>query len=261
MELKDFLGGYVEKANNIVQSQKLRFFLPTSTDKIVKLYDTYNGSKRKMHPLNADRVNEYLEKGFAFVGAKYDDELIGITVSREFPTDYPYFTLPYHEQKGAVYTLGGLYVRPDFQGKGIAGKLSHIAINGTEDFGRQTGKAVGIGYEVSYDNKKSLKTLIQQGNYIGYYYDKNHQEGLSLLLYRPFHHDPISMRSLKINLNKNETSSLRNLNHALTYMGAQKHVGGTTRIVQPLEDGNVVTTRVVNSTVDTITKPVFHFEK
>lgn len=261
MDLKDFLAECVEKENINKKNKKLKYFLPTSIDKIVKLYKTYNGSKSKMHPLDYARVSEYLDKGFAFVGAKCDDELVGITVSRQFPENYPYFALPKNEVKGEIYTLGGLYVHPDFQGQGIATKLSHIAVNGTENFGRKTGKAVGIGYEVSYDNEKSLNTLSKQGNYIGYYYDKNQQEGLSILLYRPFCHQALKINHGTIKLSKDEASSFQNLNHGLISMGFQKDVGGITKRVHILDDGNEVTTCVINNTVDTVTEPLFYFEK
>jgi|GEM_PF-2946203 len=261
MELKDYVNECVEMENRSVKSSKLRFFLPTSTERIVKLYNTYNGDKSKMHPLDSARVDEYLEKGFAFVGAKYNNELIGIAVSRQFPENYPYFTLPRSEQKGPVYTLGGLYVRPDFQGKGIATKLSRIAIHGTENFGWETRKAVGIGYEVSYDNERSLNTLTHQGNFIGYYFDKDKKEGLSILLYRPFHHPALKFDRSIIKLTHDETTSLRNLKRGLTYMGRHQEIGGVNETIRTLDDGNVVTTRVINHTVDTVTEPVFSFEK
>ena len=261
MELKDYIAECVEDENRHETNKKLRFFLPTSADRIVKLYNTYDGSKSMMHPLDHERVYEYLSKGFTFVGAKSDNELVGIAVSRQFPENYPYFTLPRGEQKGPVYTLGGLYVRPDFQGKGIATKLTRMAIQGTENFGWQTSEAVGIGYEVSYNNKKSLNTLSYQGNYIGYYFDKYKKEGLSILLYRPFNHPALKVNCQQIKLTDDETTSLQNLKRGLIYMGHQKMVGGTTEIVRTLEDGNVVTTRVINHTVDTATEPVFSFEK
>ena len=261
MELKDYVAERVEQVNDTLKTKKLRFFLPTSTDKIVKLYKTYQGSTSKMHPLNKERVNEYLDKGFPFVGVEHENELVGIAVSRQFPKNYPYFTLPRDENKGPIYTLGGLYVRPDFQGQGIATKLSKIAIQGTEKFGKETGKAVGIGFEISYDNEKSLNTLSWQGNYIGYYNDQKRQEGLSILLYRPFNHQALKVAHPVINLTKDETTSLQNLRQGLTYMGRQNNVGGVTETINTLDDGNVVTSHVINYTVDTVTSPAFCFEK
>ena len=261
MNLKDYVEEQVEKENQISGTKKLRFFSPTSSEKIVKLYKTYTGSRAKMHPLNTKRVNEFLDQGFAFVGVEHEKELVGITVTRQFPENYPYFTLPANEKKGTIYTLGGLYVRPDFQGRGLATKLSKIAIQGTEKFAKETGKAVGIGYEVSYDNEKSLNTLSWQGNYIGYYNDAKGQEGLSVLLYRPFLDEPVQMERTTIKLPKNERIALKNLSEGLTYMGRQADVGGVTETKRELEDGNVVTTCVINRTVNTVTPPAFSFEK
>ncbi len=268
MELKDYIAEKVEVENYkencaILGPGKLRFCILNDAKEIAKFYDTYNGSRSKMHPLSYERVNEYLDKGFVLVGARYDGELIASTVSRQFPENYPYFTLPIKEVKGPIYTLGGLYVRPDFQGHGIATKLSRLAIKGTAEFGCDTGKVVGIGYEVSYDNKRSLAALSQQGNLIGIYYDKNKQEGLSVMLYRPFFNYPVQMeRNPEIKLIKDdETTSLQNLNQALIYMGRHKDVGGVTKGIRTLDDGNVVYTSVLNNTVDTVTKPVFCYER
>lgn len=261
MNLKDYVEEQIENENQILGTKKLKYFSPTSTDKIVKLYQTYTGSTSKMHPLNHERVNEYLNQGFAFVGVEHEEELVGITVTRQFPENYPYFVLPRNEKKGPIYTLGGLYVRPDFQGQGIASKLSKIAIQGTEKFAKETGKAVGIGYEVSYDNQRSLNTLSWQGNYIGYYNDKNGQEGLSILLYRPFHDQPVKVNRSVIKLTKDETTSLQNLKEGLMCMGRHEKIGGLTEASRTLDDGNVVTTCVINQTADTITEPAFCFEK
>lgn len=261
MELKDYVAENIDQINANLANNKLRFFLPTSTDKIANLYKTYQGSTSKMHPLNEERVDEYLTKGFPFVGVKHENELVAIAVSRQFPVNYPYFTLPRNEDKGPIYTLGGLYVRPDFQGKGIATKLSKIAIQGTEKFGKETGKAVGIGFEISYDNEKSLNTLAGQGNYIGYYNDQKGQEGLSILLYRPFKHPALKVARPVIKLTKDETTSLQNLSQGLNHMGHLKNVDGVTETINTLDDGNVVTTRVINYTVDTVASPAFCFEK
>ena len=126
MNLRDYVAARMEMENKNLKNPNLRFETPSTADEIVNLYRTYDGMRRHMRALSPDKVQEYLDKGYAFVGAYYDKELAGIAVSKQLPNDYPYFTLPKEEEKGNIYTLGGLYVRPDFQGMGIASKLSRI---------------------------------------------------------------------------------------------------------------------------------------
>lgn len=259
MNLRDYINSRMEEENRTIKNPQLRFAEPQTAEEIVALYRTYDGLRRKMRPLNEEKVHEYLDKGFAFAGAYYDKQLAGVVVSKQFPENYPYFTLPKEEEQGEVYTLGGLFVRPDFQGFGIASRLSKIITQGTENFGKETGGAVGIGYEVSYDNQGSLKILSQFGNYIGTYEDKEGEEGLSVMLYRPFGHEPVKIDRPTIELSQDQDASRISLTEGLQYIGSQEGVGGVSEIIRPLENGNEVTSLILNNTANTIPEPTFDF--
>ena len=260
MNLKDYVAQRMEYENSQLKNPNLRFESPSTAEEIVNLYRTYSGMKRHMRALSPDKVQEYLDRGYAFVGAYYDKELAGIAVSKQLPSDYPYFTLPKEEEKGNIYTLGGLYVRPDFQGMGIASKLSRIVTKATETFGKETQEAVGMGYEVSYDNFGSLRILSQYGNYIGFYSDDVKQEGLTILLYRPYTHETIQVDRPNIQLTSDEDLSLQNLTEGLSYLSEQVQIGGATTIVREL-DNAVVTSNILNKTPSTIPEPTFEMVK
>ncbi len=261
MNLRDYVAERIDQENSLIKNRNLRFEVPQSPDEIVELYRTYAGMKRHMRALSPEKVQEYMDRGFAFVGAYYDRELAGIAVSKQLPDDYPYFTLPRDEEKGNIYTLGGLYVRDDFQGLGIASKLSRIVTKGTEDFGRQTNEAVGMAYEVSYDNYGSLKILSQQGNYIGFYADTPSDEGLTILLYRPFNHNAVRVEQPSIQLTPDYDTSLEHLTDGLTFMSQQEQIGGLTETVQEQDNGAMVKTLVLNKTPYTIPDPTFELVK
>lgn len=266
MNLRDYVSARMEQENQLIKNPNLRFETPQSSNEIVELYRTYSGMKRHMRALSKEKVEEYLEQGFAFVGAYYDRELAGIAVSKKLPEDYPYFTLPKDEEKGNIYTLGGLYVNPNFQGLGIASKLSRIVTKGTQDFARDTHEAVGMAYEVSYDNYGSLKILSQHGNYVGFYSDSTAegnmgQEGLTILMYRPFTHDAIKVDKPNIVLTADEQTSTENLTDGLVYMSQQEQIGGLTSTVQEQADGVLVKTLVLDKTPYTIPDPTFEIVK
>lgn len=260
MNLRDYVAARMEIENRNLKNPNLRFETPSTADEIVNLYRTYDGMRRHMRALSPDKVQEYLDKGYAFVGAYYDKELAGIAVSKQLPNDYPYFTLPKEEEKGNIYTLGGLYVRPDFQGMGIASKLSRIVTKGTEAFGKETQEAVGMAYEVSYDNFGSLRILSQFGNYIGFYSDDIKEEGLTILLYRPYTHEAIQVDRPNIQLTPNEDLSLQHLTEGLTYLSEQEQIGGLTTTVREL-DNAIVTSSILNKTPDTVPAPTFEMVK
>ena len=261
MNLRDYVSERMEQENNLIKNRSLRFEMPSSPDEIVELYQTYAGMKRHMRALGPEKVQEYLDRGFAFVGAYYDRELAGIAVSKQLPEDYPYFTLPKDEERGNIYTLGGLYVRDDFQGLGIASKLSRIVTKGTEDFGRATKEAVGMAYEVSYDNYGSLKILSQQGNYVGFYADTPSEEGLTILLYRPFVNEAVRVDQPSIQLTQDADTSLINLTNGLEYISQQEQIGGLTETQQLQDNGAMVKTLVLNKTPHTIPDPTFEMVK
>lgn len=258
MNLRDYVEARMEQENRQTKNRLLEFRSPETAQEIVEMYRTYGGIKRHMRALSPEKVQEYLDNGYAFVGAYYDKQLAGIAVSKQLPEDYPYFTLPRDEQKGNIYTLGGLYVRPDYQGLGIASKLSKIVTQGTEAFGRETKEAVGMAYEVSYDNFGSLKILSKHGNYVGFYSDESATEGLTILLYRPFTHDAVKIDRPSIQLLPNdEALSMENLVEGLTYISEQEQIGGMNSTLLEQEDGDILKTWVLNNTPNTIPSPTF----
>ena len=260
MNLRDYVSNRMANENARIKNSKLSFDTPSSVDEIVNLYRTYDGMKRHMRALSPEKVQEYLDKGYAFVGAYYDKELAGIAVSKELPTDYPYFTLPKEEEKGSVFTLGGLYVRSEFQGMGLASKLSRIVTQGTEQYATESNNVVGMAYEVSYDNFGSLRILSQYGNYIGFYSDNTKQEGLTILLYRPYLHDPIKVDRPNIQLTYDEESSLQSLTDGLNYLSQQEQIGGAITTVREV-DNAVVTSNILNRTPSTIPETTFEMIK
>ena len=257
MDLREYVARRIDKENSNVKSPLLRFDNIEKAEDIVNLYRTFDGMKRHMRALSPEKVNEYMEQGYAFVGAYMDKELAGIAVSKQLPTEYPYFTLPKNESQGDIYTLGGLYVRPDFQGFGIASKLSKIVTKGTEDFGKETGSAVGMAYEVAYDNFGSLSILSKHGNYIGYYADSTGQEGLTILLYKPYEQEAIKVDKPNIVLTSNEQDSLISLTNGLVHMANQEQIGGLSQTKLELDNGSVVTSLVLDKTPLTIPEQTF----
>lgn len=258
MNLRDYVEARMEQENRQAKNKLLKFRSPETAQEIVEMYRTYGGIKRHMRALSPEKVQEYLDNGYAFVGAYYDKQLAGIAVSKQLPEDYPYFTLPRDEQKGNIYTLGGLYVRPDYQGLGIASKLSKIVTQGTEAFGIETKEAVGMAYEVSYDNFGSLKILSKHGNYVGFYSDESATEGLTILLYRPFTHDAVKIDRPSIQLLPNdEALSMENLAEGLTYISEQEQIGGMNSTLLEQENGDILKTWVLNNTPNTIPSPTF----
>ena len=257
MNLKEYVAKRIDKENEIIKNPRLRFDTLQSADEIVSLYRTYDGMKRHMRALSEDKVNEYFEQGYAFVGAYMDKELAGIAVSKQLPEEYPYFTLPKDAEKGVIHTLGGLYVRPDYQGFGIASKLSGIITKGTEDYGKETGQSVGMAYEIAYDNFGSLSILSKHGNYIGYYADSKGDEGLTILLYRPYTQDAIKVDKPNIVLTSSEQDSLTSLNDGIKYIANQDQIGGMTETNLELDNGSIVTSLITNKTPLTIPEPTF----
>lgn len=261
MNLRDYVAGRIDRENEKIKNSHLRFDTLEDVGEIAKLYRTYDGMKRQMRPLSLEKAQEYMDKGYAFVGAYMDKELAGIVVSKQLPEEYPYFTLPKDEQKGSIYTLGGLYVRPDFQGFGIASKLSKIITKGTEDYGKDTKEAVGMAYEVSYDNFGSLNILSKHGNYIGFYADSDGQEGLSILLYRPYAQEAVEVDRPNIILTKDQDESLISLTNGLEHIANQKQIGGLTESIFEREDGSTVTSLIVDKTPLTIPEHTFEMVK
>lgn len=262
MNLREYVQERMELENQRLKNPHLRFENPTSVNEIVELYRTYDGMKRHMRALEPEKVQEYLDNGYAFVGAYYDKQLAGIAISKQLPEDYPYFTLPKNEEKGNIYTLGGLYVRPGFQGLGIASRLSKIVTKGTEKFGKETNEAVGMAYEVSYDNFGSLRILSQHGNYIGFYTDNdNSKEGLTILLYRPYTHETVEVERPNIILTPDEALSYDNLTQGLNFLSNQENIGGMSASVLKQEDGSLVETVVLDNTPNTLPDTTFEMIK
>jgi len=262
MNLRDYVAQQIEEENRTIVNPNLQFKLAQDPNEIVNLYRTYDGIKRHMRALSKDKVEEYMQNGYAFVGAYYDKKLAGIAVSKQLPENYPYFTLPKNEQKGNIYTLGGLYVNPKFQGLGMASKLGRVITTGTENFGKENPEeAVGMAYEVSYDNYGSLKILSKHGNYVGFYSDSGYQEGLTILMYRPFLHEAVKIDKPNIVLTPDEQTSMNNLTESLTQISNNQEIGGLTQFDNVLENESVVATMVLNNTPSTIPQPTFEIVK
>ena len=262
MNLRNFVEARLEQENRRTKNSHLSFEVPKTAGEIIDFYRAYDGLKRQMRPLSAEQVEEYLEKGYAFVGAYYDKQLAGIVASKQFPENYPYFHLPKNEPQGNIYTLGGIYVQKGLEGLGIASKLSNIITQGTEQFGKQTGEAVGMAYEVSYDNYGSLKIMSGQGNYVGFYSDTSGDEGLSILLYKPFTHEAIKIADRpNIQITQDEEFSKASLFNALETIAANPEIGGyeTYHEVVGRED-NIVTTHVLNSVPNTLPQSTFEMQ-
>ena len=259
MDLRKFVERRIEKENKLIVNNKHIEFAPTyNAGQIVDIYRTYNGLRRQMRPLNEQQVEEYLQKGYAFVGAYYDKELAGIVVSKKLPEDYPFFHLPKNDKQGDVYTLGGLYVKKEYEGLGLASKLSRIITTGTKDYGITTKETVGMAYEVSFDNFGSLKILSNHGNYVGFYHDEAWKEGLSILLYKPFLQEAINVENPGIKLDaSDETFSKQSLENALNIMASDSKIGGVTNYTTQLSEDNIVYSTVINSTPNTIPEETF----
>lgn len=259
MELRNYVERRIEQANKLIAKNKHIEFAPTyNAGQIVDIYRTYNGLRRRMRPLNEEQVEEYLQKGYSFVGAYYDKELAGIVVSKKLPENYPLFHLPKNDKQGDVFTLGGLYVKSEFEGLGLASKLSRIATSGTKDYGIATKETVGMAYEVSYDNFGSLKILSNHGNYVGFYYDELGKEGLSILLYKPFLQEAVSVDSPSIKLDaSNEEFSKQSLESALYSMAKDDRIGGVTNYSTELTQDNTAYLTVINSTPNTVPEETF----
>lgn len=264
MNLREYLQQRSEMENarrDLRDNAHLSFATPQTAGEIIDFYRTYNGLKRQMRPLSAEQVETYLAKGYAFVGAYYDHQLAGIVASKQLPENYPYFHLPQSEPQGQIYSLGGIYVDPRVSGMGIASRLSNIVTEGTQQFARETDANIaGLGIEVSYDNYGSLKIMSRQGNYIGFYSDTSGQEGLSILLYRPFTHDAINIaeRPTIDLVSTDEELSRASLFGALETMAANPEIGGYQTINQAVgEEGNIVTTHILNNVANTMPQPTF----
>ena len=259
MNLRGYVERRIEEENKLIVNNKHIEFAPTyDAGQIVDIYRTYNGLRRQMRPLNEEQVETYLKNGYAFVGAYYDKELAGIVVSKKLPENYPFFHLPKNEQQGDVYTLGGLYVKKEYEGLGLASKLSRIITNGTKDYGVETQETVGMAYEISYDNFGSLKVLSKHGNYVGFYHDGFKEEGLSILLYKPFLHEAVSVEDPSIKLvSTNEEFSKISLENALNQMSQDERIGGVTNYETEISEGNTVYSTVIDQTPNTIPTETF----
>ena len=260
MNLRDYVENRMERENKLLASSDLKFSAPKTAGEIVDLYRTYDGLRRKMRPLDEKHVEEYLSKGFSFAGAYLNKELIGIAVSKKLPENYEYFALPKNETKGDIYTLGGLYVRDKYQGLGIASKLTRIVTEGTKDFAQNENDsgAVGMAYEVSYDNFGSLKILSKYGNYVGLYDDSNNIGGLSIMLYKPFLHDTVKIDNPNIQLSTDERQSRVNLEDAVVDIANQDGIGGYTMTSTYIpEEDNTLIKISLNSTPSTVPEQTF----
>ncbi|MBQ3048286.1 MAG: GNAT family N-acetyltransferase [Clostridia bacterium] len=262
MNLKDYVQQRMEEENRALVNSDFSFRSPKTAGEIVDFYRTYRGLTRQMRPLNDQQVEEYLSKGYQFIGAYYNDRLTGISVSKEFPEGYPYFYLPKDEVQGRVSTLGGLYVSPEFGGLGLASRLSSITTQATEQYGKnEPGAPVGMAYEVSYDNPGSLKILNRLGNFVGYYSDSDSKEGLSLLLYRPFIQQPVTVESPSIVLTRDEQDSQISVTSGFQQIATQSQIGGFETYTHQFEDGSVATTNILNKTPNTIDDPAITIEQ
>lgn len=265
MNLRNYVQARLEEENRRLkfENDHVEFQTPKTAGEIIDFYRTYDGLKRQMRPLSAEQVEEYLEKGYAFVGAYYDKQLAGIVASKKLPDNYPYFHLPKSEPNGDIYTLGGIYVKKGLGGLGIASRLSNIITQGTQKFGQETGDAVGMAYEVSYDNSGSLKIMSRQGNYVGFYSDTSGQEGLSVLLYRPFTHEAIEIPNrpdIQI-VTQDETISKANLFNALETLASNPEIGGYQTYNEVVgSEENIVTTHVLNNVPDMLPQAPFSFQ-
>lgn len=261
MNLSDYVNEELERLNSTRPSNKLniRYGQTTNVNEIVELYRTYDGEKRKMRPLNEQQVAKHMEKGDVFLGAYENNKLAGVVVSKQISSDYPFFTLPKDEEHGNVYMAGGLYVHKDMQGLGIASKLLKSSINATKNYGMETHGAVGMAYEVSFDNKDSLNISSRFGNFVGFYSDSKNEEGLSVLLYQPFSHDPLQIEQPKIVLSKDEELSKQHLMSAVQHIGSQEAVDGYTNYFSELENGNLISSIITNNTARTIPDTAFEF--
>jgi len=262
MNLNDYVQQRMEAENRLLNGSDLTFKQPKTPGEIVDLYRTYKGLTRQMRPLNEQQVEEYMSKGYSFIGAYMNNKLAGVSVSKEFPENYPLFHLPKSEGDGRVSTLGGLYVSKNFNGLGLASNLSKITTEATEQFGKnEPGAPIGMAYEISYDNPGSLKVLSRQGNFVGYYSDAQGQEGLSLLLYRPFNQSPVEIDKPSIVLTKDETASQINVVDGFMHIANQPQIGGFEVYKHELSDGNIVTTNILNTTPNTLPDQTTIFEQ
>ena len=262
MDLRNFVQARLEEENSRLKNGHIQFEMPKTAGEIIDFYRAYDGLKRQMRPLSAQQVEEYLQKGYAFVGAYYDKQLAGIVASKQFPENYPYFHPPKSEPDGNIYTLVGIYVKKGLEGMGIASKLSNIITQGTERFGQQTGNAVGMAYEVSYDNYGSLKIMSGQGNYVGFYSDTSGEEGLSILLYRPFTHDAVNVQNRhSIPITQDEETSKTNLFNALETLASNPEIGGYQTYSEMVgSEDNIVTTHILNNVPNTLPQAPFSLQ-
>lgn len=262
MNLRNYVQARLEKENSRLHNSHLSFEMPKTAGEIIDFYRAYDGLKRQMRPLSAEQVEAYLDKGYAFVGAYYDKQLAGIVASKQLPENYPYFHTPKSEPEGNIYTLGGIYVKKGLEGLGIASKLSNIITKGTEQFGKETGDAVGMAYEVSYDNYGSLKIMSRQGNYIGFYSDTSGEEGLSILLYRPFTHEAVNVQNRpNIQITQDEDFSKASLFNALENLASNPEINGYQTYNEVVgSPDNIVTTHVLNNVPNTLPQEPFNMQ-
>ena len=258
MKLKDYFQQRMDEENKLISNYRMRYKAPKTAGEIVDFYRTYDGLKRQMRALNSEQVEEYMANGYAFACAYLDNKLAGVVASKQFPEDYPYFHLPKNEPQGVVNTLGGLYVNKKYSGLGIASKLAEIATQATQEYSqKEENFTVGMAYEVSYDNNACLRILGKQGNFAGYYSDTAGKEGLSILLYKPFLHQPVEIENPNIILTSEEQSSQISLAHGLQQIANQPQVGGFEVFTHQLDDGNIVTTNILNTIPKTVSEHTF----
>ena len=262
MNLREYMQQRLEEENRLLSDTSVRYEQPKTAGEIVDLYRKYDGLLRQMRALNSDQVEEYLAKGFAFAGAYVDSQLVGIAASKELPQNYPFFHLPKNETQGKVSTLRGLFVNKNFNGLGIASKLSTIVTQATEQYAtHEQNTPVGMAYEISYDNPGSLRVLSRQGNFVGYYNDSEAKEGLSVLLYKPFIDKPVEIEQPNILLTANEQISQSNLAQSFEEMACQTGVDGFTTYTHDIGEGNIVTTRILNYTPVTTAEHTFEIDQ
>ena len=130
---------------------------------------------------------------------------------------------------------------------------------GTKDYAQNSDQnAVGMAYEVSYDNFGSLKILSKYGNYVGLYDDSKNIGGLSIMLYKPFFHDGVKIDNPNIQLSTDERQSRVNLEDALINISEQNNIGGYTMTSSYLPDEDNTLVKIsLNNTPSTVPEHTF----
>ena len=181
------LKNYLQKEENQAEFFQFRILTPKDTEKIIALYQSYNGETEFLLRPTKREVQETLADATAcYVGFQTPQgDLVSIVKLKKITAINPFFIAPrYDRKKGEFIGISGLLVDQKYRNRGLATQTIEKSLDALEDMG-----IAGCYVDCDFRNVASFNVLSAHFDFLGYTDGRNGAEGEKTLyttFYRSF---------------------------------------------------------------------------